>query len=189
MEMKVRHEPFSVYLKFLEPMAGKEVVYSEGRYDNHLIGHNGNWSRLLVPRLKVAPDSPIALTDNRHPITDAGLKKLVDKLIHYRQMDLHEDEAVTVLDRIEDDQGREWLRSLHTHPNFHPDRPFARVDVLYHPETFIPFSITSYDWPEPGQQEDLELAEYYEYEDVDLGVILDDFDFDPSNPEYAFSRY
>ena len=55
--MKVRNRPFAIYLKFLAPKAGKEVVYAEGHHDNKVIAHNGDWTRKLVPRLAVAPDS------------------------------------------------------------------------------------------------------------------------------------
>src|SRR5262249_23303784 len=60
MAMKVRHHPFAVYLKFLAPKAGKEVVFAEGHHGNRVIAHNGDWTRRLVPRLAVAPDSPTA---------------------------------------------------------------------------------------------------------------------------------
>lgn len=189
MAMKVRHEPFSIYLKFLAPKAGKEVIYSEGRYDNHLVGHNGDWSRLLVPRLKLAPTDALALADNRHPITDAGLLNLINKLVRYREMDLGDPVAETVLDRITDDQGRTWCRSLHTHTHYDAERPFTRVEVLYHPETLIPYSIAGYDWPEAGSNLEPRIGEWYVYEDVTFDAVLDDMDFDPANEEYAFSRF
>ena len=63
--MKVRNRPFAIYLKFLAPKAGKEVVYAEGHHDNKVIAHNGDWTRKLVPRLAVAPDS--AARPGRHP--------------------------------------------------------------------------------------------------------------------------
>lgn len=189
LRLKVRHEPFSVYLKYLAPKAGKEGLYVAGQHDGHVIAHNGDWTRRLVPRLKVAPDSPLALADNRHPITEAGLLNFVDKLIHFRRLDLADSEAVTVLDRVTDDQGRGRLRSFHTHPSRHDDRPFKDIEVLYDPETLLPVKITSYDWPEPGHEGALELAEQYIYEDLDFDAALSDRDFDLTNPEYEFTRY
>jgi hypothetical protein len=188
--MKVRHEPFSIYLKFLKPKAGKEVVYRQGAHDNHVIAHNGDWTRRLIPRLKVAPTDPLALADSRHPVTDAGLLNLTDRLIGFRRMDLEDEHAETVLDRLADEQGRTWLRSVHSHPHFSPARPFKQVEVLYDPETYIPHKITSFDWPEPGDDgTELKLAESYAYDDVDLDSPLTDADFDPANPEYAFTRF
>ncbi|MGE3821368.1 MAG: DUF1571 domain-containing protein [Isosphaeraceae bacterium] len=189
LELKVRHRPFAIYLKFLSPVAGKEVVYAEGLHDNKMIAHGGGLARFLVPRLAVAPDHPIALKDSRHAVTEAGLANLAAKLIAYRRMDLDDEEAVTILDRVTDAKGRPRLRSLHTHSDPTANRPFTRVEVLYEPETFFPVQIHSYDWPAPGKGGDLLLAEFYAYEDLVLDAPLTTIDFDPANPSYAFHRY
>lgn len=189
MEMKARLEPFAIYFKYRTPEPGKEVVFARGRYDDNLIAHGTGFSRALIPRLKVPPDSAIAMSGNRHPITDAGLGNLTTKLIGFRRMDLDDPDAVTILDRFRDDSGRPWLRSIHTHANPKSERPFQRVEVLYEPDTRIPVTIRSYDWAAPGETGDLKLAEQYVYEDLKLGVPLSDLDFDPANPSYDFSRF
>jgi len=187
--IKVRQKPFAIYCKFLTAGAGKEVVYAEGHHDNKLIAHAGGVARLLVPRLAVAPDHPLALTDSRHPITEAGLANLTSRLIHYRRMDLDDPRAETVLDRHTDARGRTRLRSIHSHPKRNPERPFARVEVLYDPETFFPLDIKNFDWPEPDQTGAPLLAEHYEFENLNLDATLTALDFDPANPAYAFHRY
>jgi hypothetical protein len=189
MEMKVRHQPFAVYLKYLNPQAGKEVVYAEGRYGNKVIGHNAGWTRQLLPRLAVPPTHPLALAESRHPITEAGLANLIRKLIHFRELDLADPEAVTILDRATGPNGQPVLRSFHEHPHYQPDRPFARVEVLYDPETFLPIQITSFDWPSPDDPGHFPLAERYTYENLNLDAKLSDLDFDPANPAYAFHRF
>ena len=69
LEMKLRQRPFSVYLKFVNPEPGKEVVYAEGQNDNMVVAHATGWSRRLVPGvgccLRVRWQSP----RNRYPIT------------------------------------------------------------------------------------------------------------------------
>ena len=187
--MKVRNRPFAIYLKFLSPKAGKEVVYAEGHHDNKVIAHNGDWTRKLVPRLAVAPDSLIALADQRHPVTAAGLLHLAERLLHFRKLDMGDTTATTVVDRMADADGRPWLRSVHTHGVQDGSRPFARVEVLYDPATQYPLRISSYDWPAPGHSGELELAERYAYDDLKLDAPLTDADFDPANPAYTFMRF
>lgn len=189
MAMKVRHEPFAVYFKYLNPQAGKEVVYAEGRHDNKLIAHSTGVSRWLVPRLAVPPDHPLAMAEARHSITEAGLKNLTAKLIEFRRIDLQDAEAVTILDRTTDAKGRPRLRSIHKHVHQNPTRPFIYVEVLYDVESRLPLQISNYDWPAPGQEGQLVLAERYAYDDLDLGASLSALDFDPANPAYAFHRY
>lgn len=186
--MKVRHHPFAIYLKFLAPKAGKEVVYAEGKHDNKLIAHAGDWTRRLVPRIAVAPTDPLALADSRHPVTEAGIANVTRRLISFRQMDLEDPEATSELGRITDEDGREWFQSIHTHPHRKEARPYARIEVLYDPKTFFPHRITNFDWPGTPDGE-LELAECYTYDDVNPSAELGDQDFDPANPSYAFTRY
>lgn len=191
MEMKVRNRPFSIYLKFRNFEPGKEVVYYEGRHDGHVIAHGGGISRLLIPRLKVPPTHTLALTGNRHPITDAGLVNLTNRLIFFRKQDLTDPGSVTILDRVTDDQGRPRYRSTHSHSDRSTAHlPFAHVEVLYDPELRVPVQITSRDWPETGDPTaPPPLAERYTYDDLKLDVPLSDLDFDPANPAYTFRRF
>ena len=189
LEMKCRRKPFAVYLKFRTPEPGKEVVFSSGHYDDHVIAHGVGISRKLVPRLKVTPETARTITGDRHPITEAGLFNLTDRLIKYRKMDLNDPEARTVLDRTTDDQGRPRLRSRHTHLVHKDDRPFEMVEVLHDPATRIPVSIRSYDWLSPGESGEPKLAEVYRYDDLKLDLDLSDLDFDPANPAYEFTRF
>lgn len=187
--LKIRNHPFAIYLKYLLPKEGKEVVYAEGHRDNKVLAHNGDWTRRLIPRLAVAPDSPLALADSRHPVTDAGLLNLSRKLLRFREMDMGDDDATTTLDRTTTAAGRACLRSVHKHSKPNDGRPFCEVEILYDLDSQIPFQITSYDWPEPGHTGPLNLAERYTYEDLNLDAALTAADFDPSNPEYAFMRF
>ena len=185
--LKVRHEPFAVYMKGIRPVAGRELIYAEGYHDNHVIGHPAGLSRLLVPRLKLPPDHPLILAESRHPMNQAGLGNLIRKLIGYRRMDLEESDETTVLDRIITPKGQAWLRSSHVHSQSRPGRPLAETEVLYDPATRVPLRFTGYDWPSPGQSEKL-LGERYCYDDLVPEAGLTPEDFDPSNPEYAFHR-
>ena len=190
-DLKVRHRPFAVYMRFHAPQDGKEVVFAEGRNGDKMIAHGGGFARLLVPRLAVAPDHPLALADSRHAITEAGLANLAARLVGFRKMDLEDPEAETVLDKITDAKGRVRLRSVHRHPHYHEGRPFARVEVLYDLDTTIPVDIRSFDWPGKGGDSsgELVLAEHYSYDDLNFEAPLASIDFDPANPSYQFHRY
>lgn len=189
--VKVRHRPFSIYLKFLSPKLGKEVLYVDGHRQNKVLAHNGDWTRRIVPRMEVEPTSALAMNDNRHPVTEAGLLNLTRKLLHFRHMDMEDEDAKTSLARDQDDQGRERLRSFHEHAIAAAGkRPFHYVEVEYDPETFIPVRVDCYDWPAPGEPaRERKLAESYHYRDILLNANLSDLDFDPTNPAYEFTRY
>jgi hypothetical protein len=191
MLMKVRHQPFSVYFKYLAPSPdpGREVLFVEGKHNNKMIVHKNDITRHLFPRLPIDPNGPLALADNRHPITEAGLANLTAKLIGYRKLDLNDGESRCTLDRCTDEEGREWLRSVHVPGKQAPDRPFQRVEVLYDPATNLPHQIRNFDWVKPDHEGELPLAERYTYDDLNLTAPLGEIDFDTSNPEYAFKRF
>jgi Protein of unknown function (DUF1571) len=186
--LKIRHDPFAIYMKCLRPVAGRELIYAVGHYDNQVIGHPPGLARLLVPRLKVPPDHPVIMAESRHPVNEAGLANMIRKMIHFRKMDLADPDSITILDRITGSDGRKWLRSTHIHPVMHPERPLGETEVLYDPATRFPLRFTGYDRPTLGQKEK-PLGERYSYDDLVLGANLSAQDFDPANPGYAFHRF
>ena len=60
-QLKVRHHPFAIYMKSVQPVSGRELIFAEGQHDNHVIGHPAGMSRLIVPRLKLPPDHPLIM--------------------------------------------------------------------------------------------------------------------------------
>jgi hypothetical protein len=188
--LKVRQDPFAVYLRSIAPTTGKEIIYAKGFFEDKVIAHSEGLSRLLMPKLQVPPDHPLIRSESRHPITNAGIGNLIRNLIGYRERDLGHPEARTILDRWTDQDGRHWLRSIHIHPEQTSERPFRRVEVLYHSETRLPLRFTAFDWPDAQSAgEDLLLGERYSYDDLCLNAPLSTIDFDPENPAYHFHRF
>jgi hypothetical protein len=188
LEMKLRHSPFAVYLRSLEPHAGREAIYAEGRNNDKLVVHQVDWTRHLTPRLVLAPTSGLVLAYSRHPITEAGLANLSRSLRKTAELDLGDDGTKTVLDRVADSEGREWLHSIHKYARPGPERPFARVEVFYDLPTSLPLRMSGYDWPRPGVVSAPQLGEQHIFEDLNFEVTLSDQDFNPDNPSYDFKK-
>jgi hypothetical protein len=185
-EMKLRHSPFAVYMKSVTPTSGREAIFAEGRFDNKLVAHQVDWTRRLTPRLVLAPTSPLVLAYSRHPITEAGLANLARSLRKAAQLDLDDDGAITVLDRVADAEGRAWLRSTHDYARTSFTRSFSRVEVFYDPTTSLPLRMSGYDWPKPGDSGEPQLGEQCAFEELNFDVPLSDLDFDPENPAYDY---
>ena len=188
--MKVRQDPFAVYLKALAPTTGREIIFARGFFEDKVIAHSDGLSRWLVPKLQVPPEHPLVRSESRHPITNAGIGNLIRNLIGYRTRDLGHPDSETTLDQWTDSEGRRWLRSLHIHRTHTPERPFTRAEVLYHPETRLPLRFTGFDWPDSDAGSDAPiLGERYCYDDLTLNAPLSGSDFDPANPSYHFHRF
>jgi hypothetical protein len=80
MAVKMRHEPFSVYLRFHKPHDGREVIYVEGQNNGNLLAHETG-IKSVVGTVSLSPNSKEALSESKHPITEMGIANLVKQLI------------------------------------------------------------------------------------------------------------
>src|SRR5262245_58405466 len=82
MQIRFREEPFSVYLKFVDANAGREVMYVEGQYQNKILAHEGPGSlKSLVGTVALSPESEEVRSESRHSITDIGLRNMLKMII------------------------------------------------------------------------------------------------------------
>ncbi len=185
---KIRHEPFSIYLRFTAPknIQGKEALYVEGQNDGKLIGRGVGVQKLFGTQ-KLDPRSAIAMMGNRNPITDSGMKNILLKL-------------KTMLARPEAVKAYEFV-SLESEDNMVDKRPclvvevrnpkptreqlYARTRISFDREWGVPVRLQRWYWSQPVGGKEL-LVEDYTYENVKLNCGFTDKDFDPENPEYGF---
>ena len=177
--------PLSAYLKSLEPKSarGREVIWTEGANGNKLTAHEGGYLNLL--RVELEPTGMLAMMDNKYPITEIGLTRLVEKLIEKGERDRLIGPCEV---QVVDDQrvGNRVCRLIQvTHPK--PDRryDFHIAQIFIDNERMIPLRYAAFLWPKEAGGEPL-LEEEYTYLDVKLNVGLTDTDFDPNNPAYNF---
>ena len=78
--LSVRRDPKAIRLEWAEGShKGREVLYSSASHGG-MIHINMADSVLPIPRMSLAPDSPMVMRNSRHPITEAGLDAILDKL-------------------------------------------------------------------------------------------------------------
>jgi hypothetical protein len=182
-----REVPFSIYMKFLKPRecAGREVIWVEGRNDNNLIAHETS-PLLRFKNFHLDPTGLLAMKGNKYPIYEAGLEKLVLKLIEKAERD-----RAAGLCEVKYINGAQInKRSCRVIEVVHPQDcspyEFHIAKVFIDDELEIPVRYVSYDWPQPGCNP--QLIEEYTYINVELNVGLTDKDFDITNAEYNFAK-
>ena len=78
--LSIRRHPRAVRLQWQEgPHQGREVIFAE-QETNGLLQVNMADSKIPIPRLTLPPNSPLALRNSRHPITEAGFDTIVRNL-------------------------------------------------------------------------------------------------------------
>lgn len=189
---KIRHAdpendtPFSVYLKFDKPasVAGRELLYLEGRNAGKMLVRRGG-RRLAYVTAYVDPTSPMALQENRYPVTDIGFLNLTKQLIDVMREDMQHDECTVKYFKNAKIGDSVCTRIVVEHPYRRDYFRYHRAVVFIDEQRGLPLAYGSYDWPDkPGDEP--RLVEEYIHAHVELNVGLTDEDFSRENPAYGF---
>lgn len=196
MEMKLRHAPLSIYLKWVEGgEEGRELLFIDGQNDNRMLVKLGGGKKLL-PAVKVDPEGSLAMSEARHPVTSVGLLQLCDKMLVYRRRDLQTRSGLRwqlLPDQRFDNQPCHCFvveyESREVEPLYRKSIAWINTDLS------VPVCLKTYGWPAEGvatdNPQDLDnatLLEHYAYTNLQLETRLSDADFDKGNAEYRFRR-
>jgi hypothetical protein len=188
MSMKARTRPMSIYMKFRHPNTGREAIWVAGRNHGQVVVHDVGLYKFLAGTMHLDPRGSRAMEDNRHPITDAGIGRLIDTVIGHWERELTPGESQVTIHpnlRVGD---RPCLLIVSTHPKPGPGFLFHQARITIDQEHNLPIRFEAYDWPKtPGVAP--ELVEEYIYSNLKLNVGLSERDFDPSNAQYSFGRF
>jgi hypothetical protein len=187
--LKVRHEPFSVYMYFIGPaeMKGRECIYVQGQNNNKLIAHGTSALEKLVGTVRLDPNGIVAMRNQRYPITTIGVLNLTRELIRRAEEDKLIDSPTEVKffksEKLKIN-GRSVTCIQVTHPEKHPKHTFHKVRLFVDNQLNIPIRYESYDFP--GANGKPVLTEEYTYLKLDTTKAFTPKDFDPENPNYDF---
>jgi hypothetical protein len=187
-EMKVRNEPFSVYMNWLEPNAGRELIYVHGRNNNMILAHEGGGLRSLAGTVELEPTSERAMSAARYPITSAGIGNLIKRLLDRwgKERDA-EGVEVKIAESVKVD-GQECMGIQIVRPN-DPRRFRYYRDVVYiSKKTGLPTRFEGFGWPRSGGSPKGDPLEVYTYRDLQPNLQMTSRDFSTDNPSYNFGR-
>ena len=177
--------PFSIYMKFLGPSAGREVIWVDGVNQNKLVAHEGG--RLNLISVQLVPDGSMAMRGNRYPVYEAGIENLVAKLIEKGERDRAAGPCQVKFYKGTKIAKRPctMLQVVHTEKKHPYDFHVARVFI--DDELQLPVRYAAYSWPStPGGSPILE--EEYTYTNIKTNVGLTDKDFNPHNAKYNYPK-
>lgn len=187
--MKVRHEPFSVYLRFKGPDAvkGQEVIYVRDKNEGNLLAHPTGFRKKLVGTVSLKPNSMLAMSGNRYPITEIGIQHLVERLIEVGEHDVQYGECEVELFREAKINDRLATCIQVHHPVPRRNFLFNLARIYVDDELNLPVRYEAYDWPKANDPDgDPVLLEVYTYYNIKLNNGFTDEDFDVNNPAYEF---
>ncbi|MBI2903339.1 MAG: DUF1571 domain-containing protein [Candidatus Methylomirabilis oxyfera] len=172
-------KPLKVYMKWIEdPSKGTEALYVDGSNGNKLLVHRGGLLGILT--LSLDPKGSLALTKNRHPITEVGLGFLIDGLKRNVRTALGHGELEIIRVAEEGFRGRsamvvEAKFAPRAGRTYYASRMVCYIDT----ELMLPIGAAFYDERDA-------LFERYSYSDVKLNAGLTPLDFSKENTAYRF---
>jgi hypothetical protein len=187
MFVKVRHQPYSVYMYFLGPakLKGQEALYVQGQNDGNLMAHANGLRHKLIGTVSLKPDSMLAMSGQRYPITQLGIKRLTERLIEVGEQDMRFGECEVKMLQNAKVSGRDCTCIVVIHPKPRKEFLFHMARIYIDNQLNLPIRYEAYEWPqEPGGPP--VLVEEYTYLNLKLNNGFTDKDFDPRNPNYQF---
>lgn len=177
LKLSFRAQPFSVYMRWLQPKscAGMEVAFVQGQNNNRLrvhpcgLGRLTGWSSIDVDDKRVYENS-------RHNIYEAGIGNLMDQTIKYWEVERKLNRTQVKTTEANFDM-RHCLRIETTHPDRRQEFYSYRSVLYLDKENKVPVRSECYDWPRADGPADGELLEMYSFLDLRLNVGLTDKDF------------
>jgi hypothetical protein len=185
MILKFRREPFSVYLKYIDPHPGREVIFVDGRNKGKLQVHELSGLASMVGTISLAPTSNEAMKENRYPVTMIGMEKVLDTAISDWELGVkHPDVKVDKYPQAKVGNFECTMFEV-VYPQQHDSFKFHKARVYFDKKTQLPVHIEQYGFPgKPG--EEAPLLEDYTYADLKIDAPISDSDFDINNTAYGF---
>ena len=191
MALKFREKPFSVYLKFLDKTnEGREVIYVHGQNSNNLMVHEGG-VKSFIGTLNLPPNDPNVMSDNRYPVTQIGLKNMINTIIKQWETEGKFGGIKTnfyanpKLETGENCVAYEVIHELNKDSKPFKEFKFHTTRLYIDSDTGIAFGCQQLGYPTKNDKKPPVIEEYF-YTKIKTNLKLTDADFDKNNSSYAF---
>jgi hypothetical protein len=184
--LKVMQQPFSVYMQFIQPFAGREVAFVEGQNSGRLVVLEAGFKRMMG-KMNLDPNGSLAMKGQKHPITAVGIRNLLVKLnkIWSAETKFAECDVTSNPNSKIGDRPCTMIQVVH---------PIARQDFKFHAarlfidnELKIPVHFDAFAWPEQAEGEP-PLEERFTYAKLKVNNNFSSKDFDSKNNPEIFRQ-
>jgi hypothetical protein len=191
-ELKVKHAPFSVYMKWLSGDRGRQLIYVDGKNDGDLLVQLGGIAGRLAGLRPLDPESPLAMAESRYPVTKAGLVALAKTILEHQVIDLQRGTGYRChLEEGHTFDNRPCYLYICEYESPEINKTYRKSVILIDQELSLPVCVKNYTWGrdiEPEKLDESTLLEYYSYSNLKVQQQLPETEFAQDNPEYKL-RY
>jgi hypothetical protein len=183
MFMKVRNQPFSVYMFFLAPAdtQGREVLFVAGENEGKMVVRETGLKRMMG-KMNIDPNGALAMRGQKYPITNVGIRNLTAKVLAVAEADAKFQECKVDVNPAVKFGDRMATMVQVTHPQPRPNFHAHVWRIFLDNELKVPIHYDSFQWPDaPGQAPPPESSYTYANLKVNNGFAARDFSAD--NPD------
>jgi len=187
-DLKVRHEPFSIYMKWQSGDRGRQLIYVQGQNDGNMLVQPGGIKGRLTGLLSLEPTGSLALSESRYPIMKAGLLQLGFSILEYQKQDIARGTGFRCdLQDRQDFDGRACYLYHIEYESPEVNATYRKSLIFIDNELLMPICVKNFGWVKdanPQQLDEESLIEFYAYTDLRMSQELGAVDFDQHNREY-----
>lgn len=196
MQLKLRHKPFSVYMKWLVGDKDRELLYVDGQNDGKMLVKLGGIKGKFLPALKLTPTGSIAMREARYPVTKLGLRQMAQEMIGHRRNEISGKVGVRCQMLADQKiQKRDCYCFIFVYDSAKTSEIYRKSIVYIDKEYSLPVLVKNYGWPtdveeetKPAKLDEATLVEHYLYTNIRLKQQLANAEFDRGNKNYNFRR-
>ena len=187
-DLKIRHEPLSIYMKWLSGDRGRQLIYVDGLNDGNLLVQPGGIKGRLTGVLSLEPSSALAMAESRYPIMKVGILELANTILEYQHADLERGHGFRC--ELRDDQSfedRPCYLFVCEYDSPEMNETYRKSVIFVDKEISMPVCVKNFTWVRDANPETIDeesLVEFYAYTDVRIGQNLNAGDFDQHNRDY-----
>ncbi|MGE0379143.1 MAG: DUF1571 domain-containing protein [Planctomycetaceae bacterium] len=192
LKVKLRHEPFSVYMNWQNYDKGRELIYVEGQNDGNMLIQPGGWKGRLTGTIALDPTGRMAMSESRHPVMQIGLVRLAEKLLSYNYLVLKQDGGFACeLHANQKLHGRDCYLFMISYDSPKYNETYRKSVQYVDKELLLPVMVQNYTWgtdTDPETIDEQTLIESYTWTDIRVDQRLANGDFDQTNSSYRFRQ-
>ena len=191
MRLKLRHAPYSIYLRWVEGKPGQELLFVEGKNDGKMIVRAGGLKGILGA-IKLDVDGRMARNNARHPVTEMGLLKLATSVLEYRYREASWTSGYRCVESEDliDERPCHCFTLVYDSPEQSPE--YRKSKLWIDKEFLVITKICNFGWPEEkiaaSEIDEKTKLEEYTYTNLNFHPSLVATDFSAANDHYRLQR-
>lgn len=184
MRIRFRRQPMSVYLRFVEPHEGRQVIYVQGQNGGQLQVKEAGLAS-LVGTISLDPNGAMALAESKYPITMIGMENMTRRIMS-EWLDATSRDDITVKFYPNAKIGGTPCEVIETtHTDAIASKGVYRARLYIDKASGLPIRIQEFGFPKSSGGEPPLLSDYV-YLNVRTDVGMTALDFDPASPRSGF---